>query len=54
TGPDRPVQPVGPGTGPSTGPVNLLKPEVCRTGQRTGKTGENRYEPVRPVNRQRF
>jgi hypothetical protein len=31
-GPDRPVQPVGPGTGPSTGPDSISKPVVRRTG----------------------
>jgi hypothetical protein len=34
--PDRPVQPVGPETGPSTGPDSISKPVVRRTGLKTG------------------
>jgi hypothetical protein len=54
TGPDRPVQPVGPETGPSTGPDKRTEPLVCRTAEKTVKTGMNRCEPDEPVNRSRF
>ena len=42
TGPDRPVQPVGPGTGHSTGP-ELLQNRL------SFQTGKNRYNPVGPA-----
>jgi S-phase kinase-associated protein 1 len=35
TGSDRTVQPVGPGTGPITGPINLAKPLVLKIGEKT-------------------
>jgi hypothetical protein len=54
TGPDRPVQPVRPGTGHSTGPIGCWKPLVHRTGKKALKTGANRCEPSEPVNRWRF
>ena len=45
TGPDRPVGPVQPGTGPQAGLVSTTKPVVVKTGQKSGKpvkTGKNR------------
>jgi hypothetical protein len=51
TGPDRPVRPVGPGTGHSTGPDRSCEPPDTGTAQKALKTALNRPEPVEPVNR---
>jgi hypothetical protein len=51
TGPDRPVRPVGPGTGHSTGPGGSWNRAVPGTGQKSFKTVVNRIEPAEPVNR---
>ena len=46
TGPDRPVQPVQPGTGRSTGPEIMQN----RFAGQTGKNRSNPVDPVDPVN----
>jgi hypothetical protein len=54
TGPDRPVRPVQPEPGPSTGPDRSTKPLVLKTANKPLQTGVNRGEPAKPVNRSRF
>ena len=41
-GPDRPVEPVEPGTGQVAGPSQLRKPEILKLGQSRSKTGFDR------------
>ena len=40
-GPDQPVGPVQPGTGPQAGPVFIIKPGVVKIDQEPVKTGKN-------------